>query len=200
MHAYCANNPINRDDPTGVFWNIVGGAVLGGLLSGGLEIVSQLITGTDISEIDWSSVAIEALTGAATGALVSMGLPSPKLLLGSTVVNAANSLAHSYNNGDDMVKASQNLAITTLSTLTLNTVAELKPSRTYTSSIYGHRKVNQNYQPKNQTRNNFNNVARKSATSAATDTVKRFVNNLVTIGKINYKVCPQCGCPHIIVR
>ena len=39
-YAYAGNNPLTIIDPDGEFWHIVGGAVIGGLISGGVELVN----------------------------------------------------------------------------------------------------------------------------------------------------------------
>jgi len=43
-YAYCANNPLNRVDPTGEFWNIIIGAVAGAIIGG----VVAWATGGDV--------------------------------------------------------------------------------------------------------------------------------------------------------
>lgn len=103
MFAYCENNPVMRSDPTGeIFGEIIGGAILGGVIGGGLELVGQLVTGTKLSDVNWGSVAIEAAAGAATGAAMSMGVPSK---VTRSAINAITSVAHSINDGDSIGKA-----------------------------------------------------------------------------------------------
>ena len=38
-YAYCAGNPVNLVDPDGPFPHVIGGAVIGGLVGGGLSII-----------------------------------------------------------------------------------------------------------------------------------------------------------------
>lgn len=101
MFAYCENNPVNRSDPTGEL-HILAGALIGGVIGGGLELVGQLVTGTKLSDVNWGSVAIEAAAGAATGAAMSMGVPSK---VTRSAINAITSVAHSINDGDSIGKA-----------------------------------------------------------------------------------------------
>ena len=70
--AYCANNPIYSSDPTGAFWGIVAG-FCSGFIS---NTICQMISGTDISEINWGSALISGLTGAALGAVDVLGIGS----------------------------------------------------------------------------------------------------------------------------
>lgn len=70
--TYCANNPIYSSDPTGAFWGIVAG-FCSGFIS---NTICQMISGTDISEINWGSALISGLTGAALGAVDVLGIGS----------------------------------------------------------------------------------------------------------------------------
>ncbi len=64
-YAYVANNPFAYTDPHGRGWHIVGGALLGAGIEGGLELVSQMKSGQGI---DWGKVGNAAIGGAAGGA------------------------------------------------------------------------------------------------------------------------------------
>ncbi len=64
MFAYCENDPVNKSDPTGEIHVLVG-ALIGGVVGGGLELARQLVCGTKISDVNWGSVAIETLSGTA---------------------------------------------------------------------------------------------------------------------------------------
>ncbi len=68
-YAYTWNNPVKLTDPDGrcpTCPAAVGGAVIGGLIGGGIEIVSQLINNGTVS--DWKAVGGSAFQGAITGA------------------------------------------------------------------------------------------------------------------------------------
>ena len=70
LFAYCDNNPITRIDGEGHVWNIIIGAAVGGIVSGGMSIITSLAVG---EPIDWVSVAIDAASGAVSGALTALG-------------------------------------------------------------------------------------------------------------------------------
>ena len=64
-YAYCGNNPVNRIDDEGEFWNIVIGAVAGAIFGA----VIAAVNGGDVKDI-----IVGALVGSAVGALVGMGV------------------------------------------------------------------------------------------------------------------------------
>ena len=72
MFAYCENNPIMRVDADGEVAHVIVGAIIGAALGAGLEVLSQLATGTKLTDINWSSVAVEG----ALGAVSSLGIPA----------------------------------------------------------------------------------------------------------------------------
>ena len=113
---YCDNNPIIRVDHGGEFWVQLGATIVGGLFSAGMEIGSQLASGKKLSEVNWNSVAIEGVSGAATGLLMSVGLPPSTVLSGRATINAVTSIAHSINEGDGLtntiLKASSSATLT----------------------------------------------------------------------------------------
>ena len=116
LFAYCDNNPVVRKDSSGKFWLQLGATIVGGLISAGMELGSQLASGKKLSEVNWKSVAIEGASGAATGLLMSIGVPAPAVTAGRAVINAATSVAHSINEGDELaetvVKATTSATIT----------------------------------------------------------------------------------------
>lgn len=71
MFAYCENNPVNRSDLSGEFWNVVIGAAVGGVLN-------ALATAIDSYEstgcVNWGDVAISAAVGAISGGVAATGL------------------------------------------------------------------------------------------------------------------------------
>ena len=95
--AYCANNPIYSSDPTGAFWGIVAG-FCSGFIS---NTICQMISGTDISEINWGSALISGLTGAALGAVDVLGIGS---IAGACIkggISFCVSFADNVYKGDD---------------------------------------------------------------------------------------------------
>ena len=95
--TYCANNPIYSSDPTGAFWGIVAG-FCSGFIS---NTICQMISGTDISEINWGSALISALTGAALGAVDVLGIGS---IAGACIkggISFCGSFADNVYKGDD---------------------------------------------------------------------------------------------------
>ena len=85
MFAYCENDPVNRSDPSGEFWNIVAGAALGA----GMEVLTQLATGTKLRDINWVDVAVQG----AVGAVTSGTIPFRFLKTASKVVKATAKIA-----------------------------------------------------------------------------------------------------------
>ena len=91
--AYCDNNPTSRSDDGGQFWNIVAGAVFGGLVSG---ITSAYSSYTDTGKIDWGDVAISATVGAVTGGVAASGLGPVAQAGVSALASASGSVASSW--------------------------------------------------------------------------------------------------------
>jgi RHS repeat-associated protein len=76
-YAFTGNNPINRVDPGGEFWNIIGGAIIGGLVSAVIKIASDAISGrkVDFTSGDyWAEIGGAFVSGAATGACIGSGV------------------------------------------------------------------------------------------------------------------------------
>ena len=69
-YIYCWNNTLLYIDNDGEFPTIAIGAIVGGIVSGGFELGKQIITG----EMDFKSVAIETVKGAAKGAIAGTGI------------------------------------------------------------------------------------------------------------------------------
>ena len=67
MFAYCENNPVNRSDPNGeVFGEIIGGAILGGVIN---VATTCLIAGLKGEDISAGTVVGAFVSGAIGGAL-----------------------------------------------------------------------------------------------------------------------------------
>ena len=101
MFAYCGNNPVVRKDASGNFWIAIGAAI-GGLISGGLELGSQLSSGKSLDEVNWAKVGVATVSGAVSGAIASTGVG----LFGQIAVNAGigavSYAADSYVSGEDI--------------------------------------------------------------------------------------------------
>lgn len=70
LYAFNANSPTNLIDPDGQIWQYVGGAAIGAVAGGAIDIGVQLVqNGGDFGNIAWDSVATSAITGAVQGAL-----------------------------------------------------------------------------------------------------------------------------------
>ena len=82
MFAYCENDPVNRSDPSGEFWNIVVGAALGA----GMEVLTQLATGTKLRDINWVDVAVQGAVGAASSFTIGFKVASKALNLAVNIV------------------------------------------------------------------------------------------------------------------
>lgn len=66
MWAYCGNNPVNRADSQGDFFNTIIGGIVGGIIGG----IAASIQG----ESFWEGAASGAVSGAISGAAVDIGL------------------------------------------------------------------------------------------------------------------------------
>jgi RHS repeat-associated protein len=73
--AYCGDNPVNRIDSEGQFWNFVIGAVVGAVIGG----VTAALSGGDATEI-----IVGTLAGAASGLLAASGIG----LIGQVAISA----------------------------------------------------------------------------------------------------------------
>ena len=74
LYAYCDNNPVMRSDNGGELWHVLVGALVGG----GFELASQLLSGTPLSEVNWTKVGVatvsgglQAIAGPISGALIN---------------------------------------------------------------------------------------------------------------------------------
>ena len=97
MFAYCGNNPANRSDETGVFWNFIVGAVVGAVVSavstavdavkeGGLDALSDGKT--------WAKIGVSAAGGLVSGALAASGVGLGASILGNAAISMAQNAAN----------------------------------------------------------------------------------------------------------
>lgn len=71
MFAYCGNNPVNRKDDGGEFWNIVIGAVVGAVVSAATTAIQSY---KETGSIDIGKTVISGLVGAVSGGVAATGL------------------------------------------------------------------------------------------------------------------------------
>ncbi|MBU5489448.1 RHS repeat domain-containing protein [Butyricicoccus intestinisimiae] len=91
LFSYCDNNPVNRADKVGEFWNIVAGAVVGATLSTAACIFESMIDG---EKIEAKSVICAAATGAATGA-IDAACPALSALAAGAADAISNAVSYS---------------------------------------------------------------------------------------------------------
>ena len=97
LYAYCDNNPVMREDKGGQFWNIIAGAVIGGVL----ELAGQLLSGKSLSKVNWAKVGVSAVSGGLTAAV---GPVAGCLISGATDV-AMDALDGNINSVADAAKS-----------------------------------------------------------------------------------------------
>ncbi len=121
-YNYCWNKPVELQDLNGMWVTIAIGAVVGGLIGGGLEIYDQYKNGT--LEWSWKSVgkiAVSTLQGVGEGALLGTGAGIPAMAAGIFAAESAGTVVKQLIDGEkitgelvvnDVIDASINTAIT----------------------------------------------------------------------------------------
>ena len=88
LFAYCDNNPVSRRDAGGEFWHLVIGAVIGGVINGGITAIK----GGSVTDI-----AISAAAGALSGALSASGVGRLGQMIGNAVISASSNIATQFS-------------------------------------------------------------------------------------------------------
>ena len=79
-----------REDKGGHFWNIAAGALLGGIINGFSQVITNLVT-----ESEWNSGLLGAfVTGAASGALAASGVVAKYQAIGNAFIAGASEFAN----------------------------------------------------------------------------------------------------------
>lgn len=87
LYGYVRNNPLSHADVDGHCYpwcTVIGGAIIGGLIGGGGEIIASELRG---GSVDWKKVEGSAVKGAVTGAAI--GLAGPEAGVAATAALGA---------------------------------------------------------------------------------------------------------------
>ena len=83
-YAYALDDPWNLVDEDGLLPQIIAGALIGGVIGGGVDLFRQVILeGRAFNQIDWASVGAAAVGGAVSGAIASTGIGAIPLVGGA---------------------------------------------------------------------------------------------------------------------
>ena len=93
LFAYCDNNPLTRIDASGTFWVV--GAIVGGVVSGGMNLLGCYLSGQDI---DAGQLLIDVAFGAIGGCFAGANKPLVDALVSFTN-SAINELYTQYQTG-----------------------------------------------------------------------------------------------------
>ena len=83
MFAYCENNPVMGSDPTGEWVHLAIGAAIGAAVNVATSYINHRIAGEKYTKYTLEEATIDAISGAASGALAASGVG----LLGQVVSN-----------------------------------------------------------------------------------------------------------------
>ena len=86
-YIYCANRVFYYVDPDGLMWHVLAGALVGGIVDGGMEVISQIVDG-GVENLNLKKILVATAGGAVKGGLTAAGVPPT---LANTLVNAATS-------------------------------------------------------------------------------------------------------------
>lgn len=85
-YSYVNNNPLTYNDPTGHFWHIAAGAIIGAVVGAAAYAINTMITGSDFS---WKNFGISAGVGAIAGAVGAATFGATFAALGATTTGGA---------------------------------------------------------------------------------------------------------------
>lgn len=70
-YAYCENNPVIREDSSGLVWNFVVGGIIGGIVGG---VVAAVNSYKSTGSVNIKKVAVGVVSGAVSGVVAASGL------------------------------------------------------------------------------------------------------------------------------
>ena len=85
LYAYVENNPVNAIDSDGQFLHLIAGAVIGGLVGGGVSVISDIVHGRSVN---WKQAGIAAAKGAVAGFVVAAVGPAAGAFFGGGIGGA----------------------------------------------------------------------------------------------------------------
>ena len=102
LYAYCDNNPIMRKDTGGEFWTIAASALIGAVISAGIEFGMELAFD---GKIDAGSIGLAALSGAAGGALAATGFGYGGQIIGNAAISGVSEVISQIRSGNRNIKS-----------------------------------------------------------------------------------------------
>lgn len=97
LYAYCDNNPVMRKDSGGEFWTIASGALIGAVISAGIEFGMQVASG---GKIDIFNIGLAALGGAAGGALAASSFGYIGQVIGNAAISGVSEVISQVRSGN----------------------------------------------------------------------------------------------------
>ena len=97
LFTYCGNNPVNRADDGGMFWNFVAGAVAGALVGAFNAVVDAYNEGGLDKVLSWSTLGkacVSAATGAVGGLVAASGVGIGMAVAWGAGTAAVESIGH----------------------------------------------------------------------------------------------------------
>jgi len=111
--------PVMYTDSDGDMPQILIGALVGALCGAAAYAFSILATG---DEFNFGELAIETLSGAAYGALISSGIGAIYIAVGKVALATVTSIAHSINDGLSFIDTMNNAGISLVTAAAVQTV------------------------------------------------------------------------------
>ena len=104
-YIYCGNMPFYYYDPNGLFWHIVAGALIGGVVNTAISVGTSLLSGESVS---FNQMASAFVGGAVTGGVTAA---TGNATLGSVAGGAAETITKGVMTGDSIQNIVQDVAV-----------------------------------------------------------------------------------------
>ena len=103
LFAYCGNNPVSREDPSGGLWVTAGLMAVGGLIGAAISAVSSAVTQQALTgTVNWKSVGVAAASGFVSGAVAASPLGIVGQQIAGGVIGGLSYAADCYVNDKAM--------------------------------------------------------------------------------------------------